>query len=261
MRSEVEEDDGMLVNTAKQKMLQGKPAYGFSLGLGSPIVAEIVSRAGPDFVMVDNQHGSWGPDSTLAALIAIHGSPATPMARVARNDYTMIGRLLDEGMLGIIVPMVHSAEDARAAAQASRFPPIGGRSWGWARAAIYGADYSDVIGEQLFLAVQIESAQAVENAEAILATPGVDGCWVGPSDMALSMGIHPRDRFTNERHARNLEQVVVACRNTGKIAGISASDPHDAVVRARQGYQFIVAENDGNFLMNGIAAAWKILQG
>ena len=103
--------DAMVVNTAKQKMLQGKPAYGFTLHMGSAIVAEIVSRAGPDFVMVDNQHGSWGPDSTIAALIAINGSAATPMARVARNDYTMIGRLLDEGMLGIIVPMVHTVEE------------------------------------------------------------------------------------------------------------------------------------------------------
>lgn len=251
----------MLVNTAKQKMLQGKPVYGFGLGLGSPIVAEIVSRAGPDFVMVDNQHGSWGPDSTLAALIAIHGSPATPMARVARNDYTMIGRLLDEGMLGIIVPMVHTAEDAQAAASACRFPPRGGRSWGWARAGLYGEDYTDRIDEQVFLAVQIESAQAVRNAEAIMATPGVDGCWVGPSDMALSMGIHPRDRFTNDQHARNLEQVVVACRNTGKIPGISATDPSDALVRTAQGYQFIVACSDHAFLLNGIAAAWKTLRG
>lgn len=251
----------MLVNTAKQKMLQDKPAFGFSLGLGSPIVVEIVSRTGPDFVLVDNQHGSWGPESTLAALMAIHGSPATPMARVARNDYTMIGRLLDEGMLGIIVPMVHTAEDARAAARACRFPPRGDRSWGWARASVYGPDYTDQIDEQAFLAVQIESAQAVENAEAILSTPGVDGCWVGPSDLALSMGIHPRDRFKNEQHARNLERVVAACRNTGKIPGIAAANPADALFRARQGYRFIVASSDGAFLADGIASAWQTLRG
>jgi 4-hydroxy-2-oxoheptanedioate aldolase len=251
----------MLVNTAKQKMLQGKPAYGFTLHLGSALVAEIVSRAGPDFVMIDNQHGSWGPDSTIAALVAINGSTATPMARVARNDYTMIGRLLDEGMLGIIVPMVHTADDARAAAAACRFPPRGSRSWGWTRAALYGADYADRIGDELFLAVQIESAQAVENAEAILATPGVDGCWVGPADMALSMGIHPNDRFTSDRHARSLEQVVAACRNTGKIAGISGTDPDDALARTKQGFRFITTNSDTGFLANGIAAAWKTLRG
>ena len=251
----------MLVNTAKQKLLQGKPAYGFTLHLGSPVVAEIVSRAGPDFVMIDNQHGSWGPDTTIAALIAINGSPATPMARVARNDYTMIGRLLDEGMLGIIVPMVHTAEDAQAAAAACRFPPRGSRSWGWTRAALYGEDYPDRIGDELFLAVQIESAEAVKNAEAILATPGVDGCWVGPADMALSMGIHPRDRFKSEQHARNLEKVVAACRNTGKIPGISGTDPDDALARTKQGFRFITTSSDTGFLLGGIAAAWKPLRG
>ena len=251
----------MLVNTAKQKLLQGKPAYGFTLHLGSPVVAEIVSRAGPDFVMIDNQHGSWGPDTTIAALIAINGSPATPMARVARNDYTMIGRLLDEGMLGIIVPMVHTAEDAQAAAAACRFPPRGSRSWGWTRAALYGEDYPDRIGDELFLAVQIESAEAVKNAEAILATPGVDGCWGGPADMALSMGIHPRDRFKSEQHARNLEKVVAACRNTGKIPGISGTDPDDALARTKQGFRFITTSSDTGFLLGGIAAAWKTLRG
>ena len=242
-------------------MLQGKPAYGFTLHMGSAIVAEIVSRAGPDFVMVDNQHGSWGPDSTIAALVAINGSAATPMARVARNDYTMIGRLLDEGMLGIIVPMVHTAADAQAAAAACRFPPRGNRSWGWARAGQYGADYPDRIGDELFLAVQIESAEAVKNAEAIMATPGVDGCWVGPSDMALSMGIHPRDMFKNEEHARNLEKVVAACRNTGKVPGISGMSPEDALVKTKQGFRFITTSSDTGFLLNGIAAAWKTLRG
>ena len=249
----------MIVNTAKQKMLRGEAVFGFALGLGSPIVAELVAASGADFVLIDNQHGSWSPESTLAALLAIHG--ATPMARVARNDYTMIGRLLDEGTLGIIVPMVHTAQDAKAAAEACRFPPAGGRSWGWSRAGIYGPDYGDKVNEQVFLAVQIESAQAVENAEAILSTPGVDGCWVGPSDLAWSMGIHPKDRFTNDRHARNLERVIVACRNTGKIPGIAAADPGDAVARAKQGYRFIVATHDGGFLAVGMAAAWKTLRG
>ena len=104
----------MKINTAKQKMLRGEPAFGWSLGSGSPVVAEVLAHSGIDFVMIDNQHGSWGPDSTIAALMAINAGSATPMARVARNDYTMIGRLLDEGMLGIVVPMVHTREDAQA---------------------------------------------------------------------------------------------------------------------------------------------------
>lgn len=242
-------------------MLQGKPVFGYSLHLGSPLVAEIVCQSAPDFIMIDNQHGSWGPDSTIAALSAIEGSAATPMARVARNDYTMIGRLLDEGMLGIIVPMVHTAADARAASDACHFPPRGARSWGWSRASIYGADYPDWIDEQVFLAVQIESIQAVENAEAILATPGVDGCWIGPSDLALSMGIHPGQRDQSDEHARALERVVAACRNTGKIAGLAAASPTDAAARAKNGYQFLVADSDLGFLGAGLAATRAILYG
>ncbi len=249
----------MRVNTAKQKLLEGKAAFGYSLGLGSPLVAEALSRTGIDFLQIDNQHGSYGPESTLAALIAMEGGSATPIARVARNDYTLIGRLLDEGMLGIVVPMVHTVEDAKAAAAACRFPPVGTRSWGWAHASIYGADYPDWINDQIFLAVQIESVQAVENAEAIMAVPGVDGCWVGPADLALSMGIHPRDAANHEGHQRALERVIQACRNTGKIPGFAAAGPEDAVRRAQQGFRYVTSGSDVGFLLSGARAGLKTL--
>jgi 4-hydroxy-2-oxoheptanedioate aldolase len=184
----------VIANSAKAKMAAGQPAFGYALELGSPIAAELMATTGVDFIMIDTQHGSFGPDSTISALMAITaGGAATPMARVAFNDYTRIGRLLDEGALGIVVPMVHTAEAARAAADACRFPPLGTRSWGWGRAGRSGDDYGDAVNAQIFVAVQIESAEAAANAEAILATPGVDGCWIGPGDLALSLGLHPRD--------------------------------------------------------------------
>src|SRR5215218_8074530 len=210
-------------------MLAGQPAFGYALGFGSPLVAEAMAGTGIDFIMIDGQHGSWGPDATIAAFMAMAASPAAPMARVARNDFTQIGRLLDEGALGIVIPMVNTAEDAKAAADACRFPPTGTRSWGYGRAARYGDDYPDWIDDQVFVAVQIETAQAVENAEAILATPGVDGCWTGPSDLALSMGIHPRDRHDNDRHRRAVERILQACRNTGKIPGYAGGSPEEAL--------------------------------
>ena len=103
----------MKVNTAKEKMKEGKPAFGYALSQGSPLNAEVLSNCGIDFLLLDRQHGSWGEDSTIAAFTAMASGSAVPMARVARNDYTMIGRLLDEGALGIIVPMVHTPEDAQ----------------------------------------------------------------------------------------------------------------------------------------------------
>ena len=244
----------MILNTAKQKMLAGQPAFGFGLGMGSSLNAEVVSRSGIDFVMVDRQHGSWGEDSTIAALVAINGSPAVPMARVARNDYTFIGRLLDEGALGIIVPMVHTPEEARAAADACHFPPAGKRSWGWGRAKVYG-DYPDWIEEQLFVAVQLESVEAVENAEAILSTPGIDGCWTGPTDLALSLGFHPSELNDREEHARALEAILEACRNTGKIPGIAGQSIDDALNKARQGFRFVTASSDGALLDAGASDA------
>jgi 4-hydroxy-2-oxoheptanedioate aldolase len=251
----------MKLNTTKQMMLQGKPAYGYSLGLGSPLVAELLSNSGIDFLLLDRQHGSWGDDATIAALIAMSAGAAIPMARVARNDYTLIGRLLDEGMLGIIVPMVHTREDARSAALACRFPPKGDRSWGWGRARVYGSDYAAWIDEQLFVAVQIESKEAVENAEAIMATDGIDGCWLGPSDLALSLGFAPGEMDVREEHIRALEKVVQACRNTGKIPGIAGRSIQDALQRAQQGFQFITAGGDAGFILGGAAAGVKQLQG
>lgn len=250
----------MKQNTAKQTMLAGNPAFGFSVGLGSPLSAEAVADTGIDFVMLDRQHGSWGDDSTIAALIAMRSGKATPMARVLHNDFGLIGRLLDEGMMGIIVPMVNTPDDAKRVADACRFPPIGQRSWGWGRARTYGSDYSDWIDDQIFVAVQIETAQAVENAEAIMATPGVDGCWLGPSDLSLSLGFHPSKMDEREEHARALEKVLQACANTGKIPGIAGRSVADGVKRAEMGFQFITAGSDLGFIVSGANEALKTLR-
>jgi 4-hydroxy-2-oxoheptanedioate aldolase len=250
----------MIINTAKQIMLEGKPAFGYGLGLGSILAAELLSRCGIDFLLLDRQHGSWGDESTMAAFAAINGGTAIPMARVSRNDFTLIGRLLDEGALGIVVPFVNTPAQAKAVADACRFPPIGARSWGWSRARAYGADYSDWIDEQLFVAVQIETTQAVENVEAIMATPGIDGCWTGPSDLSLSLGFHPREMDEREEHARALEKILVACRNTGKIPGIAGRSIDDAIRRAGQGFQFITAGADAGFMLAGATSGIEALR-
>jgi 4-hydroxy-2-oxoheptanedioate aldolase len=245
----------VIANSAKAKMAAGQPAFGYALELGSPIAAELMATTGVDFIMIDTQHGSFGPDSTISALMAITaGGAATPMARVAFNDYTRIGRLLDEGALGIVVPMVHTAEAARAAADACRFPPLGTRSWGWGRAGRSGDDYGDAVNAQIFVAVQIESAEAAANAEAILATPGVDGCWIGPGDLALSLGLHPRDAQGDERHEQAIARVLDACRNTGKIPGFAAYTPEEARLRAAQGFLFLTAGSDVEILLTGARA-------
>ncbi|MHB1004610.1 MAG: HpcH/HpaI aldolase family protein [Chloroflexota bacterium] len=249
----------MNLNATKQRLLRGEVSYGYHLGLGSPLAAEILANCGIDHVLLDTQHGSWGPESTVQAFAAMAKGSATIMARAAFNNFTLIGRLLDEGALGIVVPMVDSVEQACAAASACRLPPQGNRSWGWAHARVYGDDYAEWINEQVFVAVQIESALAVENAEAILATPGVDGCWVGPGDLALSLGFPPKEAPKREEHARALERVIVACHNTGKIPGISATSIEHALAKAKQGYRFISVAGDVTFLVEGAVAGLRSL--
>lgn len=250
----------MRENTAKTQMKQGKPSYGYAIGMGSPVAAEVMANCGIDWILLDTQHGSWGQDSVNMALMAMRNSPAIPMARVARNDYTLIGRLLDEGTMGIIVPMVDTPEDAKRAVEACRLPPVGKRSWGWGGALQYGADYPDWINDQIFVAVQIESITAVENAEAIMAVDGVDGCWAGPADMALSMGIDPRNAPNDDRHVKALQQVVQACKNTGKAAGLSCSGPEEARRRADEGFQFLTAGGEQGLMLSAAADGLKTLR-
>lgn len=250
----------MKINLAKQKMLRGEPTFGYSAKLGSPVAAELLGNSGADFVLLDGQHGSWGGDSIIQGVASVCATPAMPFARVIHNTYSEIARLLDAGVFGIIVPMIDTVEQAQAVARACRYPPVAERSFGWGRAAAYGDDYADWINDQLFVAVQIESAQAVENAEAIMAVSGIDGCMIGPADLALSMGFHPRDTAKHDEHARALECIMQACRNTGKIPGIDTggAGPESAPQRVAQGFVFIPMGSDAKFISTHAAAGLKI---
>ena len=236
-----------MINTLKQKLLAGEPAVGVVLGMGSPTVAGILARAGFDFVLVDNQHGDWDDTSTLAAFRSISLGAAVPVARVRQNDFCAIGRLLDRGALGIVVPMVNTPDEARAAAFAMRYPPHGGRSFADSLAVHYGPDYHAWVDREVFLAVQIETAQAAERAEAIMAVEGVDGCWIGPMDLALSLGVAPG----TQTHQDAVLHVLNACHKTGKIPGIYTPTAATARLRIEQGFRFVTAADDGGLITGG----------
>ena len=248
-------------NHAKRKLQSGQPAFGFQASYGSPIIVEAFAASGNDFVLIDTQHGSWGPDSTTPAFIAARAGGAIPMARVTRNFFPMIGRLLDEGALGIVIPQVDTPEQAKAAADACRLPPTGNRSWGWGRALNLGADYPDWIDEEMFVAVQIESKEAIENAEAILATPGVNGFWMGPADLQLSYGHRPFSPGGLEVLAKAKEIALKAARDTGTAPGYAGNSPAQAKELAAEGFQFLTCGSDVGFINAGITAGMRTLRG
>jgi 4-hydroxy-2-oxoheptanedioate aldolase len=239
----------VMSNEAKRRMLNGRPAIGAPVGLGSPLAAELLSLAGFDFVLVDNQHGAWDDNTTMLAFRTIALGSAVPMARVRWNDFYAIGRLLDRGALGIVVPMINSVEEARAAAFAARYPPEGGRSVGAFGAQFHGPDYMQWINDEVVLAVQIESQQAVDRAEQILSVPGVDGCWVGPADLANSMGVDPNTPEGSDAREAAILSVLGACRRTGKIPGIAGGDRAGHWIE--QGFLFVTTSGDDALVASG----------
>ena len=233
-------------NCALNRMLNGQPAIGASAGLGAPLAAEALSLAGFDFVLIDHQHGNWNNDTTMQAIHSICLGAATPMARVQQNDYYAIGQLLDRGALGIVVPMVNSIQDAERAAFAARYPPRGGRSDGPFGVDVHGSEYSEWADDEIFLAVQIETKEAAQQAVGILNVDGINGCWIGPADLARSMDVDLASPQGKLAHEAAIQSILDACRTTGKIPGIAAST--DAERRLEQGFLFVTAGSEMSFL-------------
>jgi 4-hydroxy-2-oxoheptanedioate aldolase len=248
----------MRINQAKQTMLAGRPTVGAMVGLGSPLAAQIFSQSGFDHVLVDCQHGVFDDASTMVAFQQICLGGAVPLARVSQNDFGAIGRLLDRGALGIVVPLVNSAADAQRAARAMRYPPIAERSLAILAGRLHGADYLREANKEVMLAVQIETIEAVEHAEEIMAVDGVDACWIGPADLAASMKVDLGTPEGKQKHDQAILAVLAACRKTGKIPGICAVG--DAQRWLDQGYLFVTAASDYGYLLASAPATVKAIR-
>ena len=249
----------MAINTAKQRMLNGEPAFGAEVNLGSSLSAELLSPLGFDFILVDNQHGAWDDNSSMTAFRSIALGVAMPMARVRRNEFGAIGRLLDRGAMGIVVPMVNSVEEAKAAVEAVRYLPIGGRSAGAFGTGFLGGEYMQWANDEIFLAVQIETVEAAAVAEEILSVEGIDGCWVGPGDLSYSMGVDLSDPTGWQAHDDLIVQVFEATMRAGKIPGIYTPSASEALRRAEQGGLFLTAGGDGPWVVEGALNTLKEL--
>jgi 4-hydroxy-2-oxoheptanedioate aldolase len=235
-------------NTAKEKLLAGQPALGVFSAVRSPLAAGMLARGGCDYVLIDNQHGEWDDASRQDAIRAIYLQNAVPMTRVRINDYGVIGRALDSGSLGVIVPMVNSAAEARAAAYAMRYPPRGGRSTADNLAVNLGADYHSWANDEVFLAVQIETAAGLADVDDIMAVDGVDGCLLGPADLAVSLGVAQG----SPEHTAAVLRVLEACRQSGKVPGIFAGTPALGRRWLDAGYRFVSIGADARFLESAV---------
>ncbi|KAA9150043.1 hypothetical protein FPZ12_042005 [Amycolatopsis acidicola] len=238
-------------NRLRALLESGGTAVGLACHTGDPHVAETLAMAGFDYLYLDQQHSVGGLASPVEMLRATARTGTTALVRVAANDLVLIGRALDAGAEGVIVPNVESAAEAARAAAAAHYPPEGRRSWGPTRSAFgLGSDPGCVNGQVLCL-VMIETAEGVARAKEITAVPGVHGVYVGPGDLAVSLGLDPVTGPKDERHRQAVAEIREACATAGIAAGITG----DPVTEAGRGFRMVTAGSDVSFLKAGLAAA------
>lgn len=233
-----------------------RPLAGMWVCSGSPLIAELCAGAGLDWLLVDAEHSPNGLESLLAQVQAIHGYPVHTMVRPPVNDTVLIKQYLDIGVQNLLIPMVHSVMEAEAAVAATRYPPQGVRGVGsaLARAARWNRvpDYLSRASETISVTVQIESSAAVEAVDEILKVDGVDAIFVGPSDLAASMGVLGQQEHPEVRAA--VEHCLQAANTAGKPAGVNAFNPDTAQHYLRTGANFILVGADVAVIARGSEA-------
>ena len=223
----------------------GRPALGAWAGLPTAMSCEVMSRAGFDYVCIDMQHGLADYSDALPMLAAIDLGTATPVVRVPWNEQGIIGRMLDAGAMGIIIPMVNSREEAEAAVRSCRYAPEGSRSFGPTRVALRdGPGYFAGANETVKCIPMVETVAALENLDDIVSTPGVDAVYVGPADLSVSLGLPPGN---NDGRGLPLTMpssaIVAACGRHGVVPGIH-STPTLTPTRVAQGFRLITVTAD-----------------
>lgn len=232
---------------------EGPVLLGLWQALANNYTADICARAGYDWLLFDGEHSPNTAQTLLGQLQAVERFPAEPIARVPSGDPVLIKQYLDIGFATLLVPMVDTAEQAAAAVAATRYPPEGirGVASATARATGFGTDaaYLSKAAERITLIVQIESRVALDNIDAIASVPGVDALFIGPGDLAASLG-----HLGNPTHPQVQEAITLAKARidaAGKPAGIFALSPDDANQRINDRFRFISIGTDVNLLIKG----------
>jgi 4-hydroxy-2-oxoheptanedioate aldolase len=249
-------------NRLRDQLTAGQPTVTAWMSISSPYLAEVLSYCGYDAVTVDLQHGMFGLDTAITLLQAVSAGPATPMARCPSHDPATIGKLLDAGAYGIVCPAIDTPGAAAAFVSACRYPPTGARSFGPSRGLLYGgADYVEHADRTVLTWAMIESVAALDNLDAILATPGLDGVYVGPNDLALSLGERPGQAQPPVRTAEALAHVAASARAAHRWAAILCADPHAARQMIELGYHLVTPGNDVGVMRQAAAERIAIARG
>ncbi|MFK8021564.1 MAG: HpcH/HpaI aldolase/citrate lyase family protein [Pseudomonadales bacterium] len=221
------------------------PSLGLWLNTNDTQIAEITAAAEFDWICIDLQHGLAETGDLKYMLPIIERSGATPIVRLLGAEHDQIGRALDLGAMGVIVPMINTIEDAQMAAAACRYPPIGNRSCGPIRAMAYDPTYISNANSRVACIVMIETAEGLSNVEKIAAIEGVDALFVGPVDLSFAITGSVAGLRTSEFETA-LQKVVSAAGAVNKPAGIFGMNPQNAIKRIKDGFQFVSVSTDTN---------------
>ncbi|MGB5865350.1 MAG: aldolase/citrate lyase family protein [Sulfitobacter sp.] len=228
------------------------------LSVPSSYLAEGAGHAGYDCVAVDLQHGMIGFEAAVGMLQAISATPAVPIVRAPALDAHSIMHLLDAGAYGVICPMISTAEDIRELLAACRYPPVGKRSFGPARGKLYGgADYFDHANEAVLVIPMIETAEALDNIDDILAVPGLDMIYIGPNDLALELGERPNAEIEDSKTAKAIAHILAQATKASIPVGIFCASPELARQRLDEGFVMMTPGNDFALATGAMASAVK----
>jgi 4-hydroxy-2-oxoheptanedioate aldolase len=239
------------VNPLLQRWAEGGVVYSGWVSSGEPLIASFLAGCGFDEVLVDLQHGAVELAHLPAAFAAIEARGVAPAARVPANDFTVIGRALDLGALSMMVPMVETPEEAARAVAACRFPPLGRRSMGPIRAMTSMGSDRPVDLNEVACIVQVETVDGLRNVDAIAATPGLTGIFIGPSDLALSLGLDETDPAVQPQREAAHAAILAATQRHGIVAGIITGNGTQAARRVEQGFRLVALTADITLIIEG----------
>jgi 4-hydroxy-2-oxoheptanedioate aldolase len=234
------------------------PAFGAWCGIDNSFSAELMSRAGFDWVCVDMQHGHITSSETLVPMLQVLNKADTPaLVRVPwKTDFGAIMHALDSGAQGVIIPMVDTPEEAALAAAACRYPPRGFRSWGPVRISLEVDGFTPERGSDLAVClVMVETKEGLARVDELLEVPGVDGAYIGPADLTISHGGGMNFGSENPTLRELAGRVLEACARHGSIAAFHGDGPFEALYWARQGFQMVNVTADSSLIRGGAEQA------